>query len=268
MGKPRTNPVTDDQIVESYLDTKSVYRVASALGIGSTTVHRVLCARNVKRDGLKIYRKSITRFQGQEHELRRDYDSGMTLKQLSDRYGPASDYSLKHAIKRAGGVLRENPAPLVQDGEIEAIRSLNADGLGQTAISLKIGRSQSFVSRIMRKHGIAAQSNCGPGHSMWRGGRYPTSSGYIRVWVAADDPMVSMCLADHTVLEHRLVMARSLGRPLLRAESIHHINGDKADNRIENLELRQGKHGKNIVMRCLDCGSHNIGPVGLSTNGA
>lgn len=39
------------------------------------------------------------------------------------------------------------------------------------------------------------------------------------------------------VLEHRLIMARVLGRPLTDDEVVHHRNGDTLDNRLDNLEL-------------------------------
>lgn len=83
----------------------------------------------------------------------------------------------------------------------------------------------------------------GTNNPQWRGGRHKLAGkGYIEVWLPPDDPYRSMIKkrGNHTtnyVLEHRLVMAQFLGRPLESWEVVHHLNGKKDDNRIENLLL-------------------------------
>jgi hypothetical protein len=48
------------------------------------------------------------------------------------------------------------------------------------------------------------------------------------------------------IKEHRHVMEQFLGRKLTRDEEVHHINGDKLDNRIDNLTVLSKKAHSNL----------------------
>jgi hypothetical protein len=76
-------------------------------------------------------------------------------------------------------------------------------------------------------------------HKWYKNGRdewhESSTTGYIWRYVGRQDPQAS----KHSgyVYQHRVVMSEMIGRLLRGNENVHHINGDRKDNRPENLEL-------------------------------
>ena len=103
-----------------------------------------------------------------------------------------------------------------------ALKSVYSSGL-------KAGTSQS-CGCLARE--IAVQRR-GPDHPRWKGGRDINSGGYVRLV----DHIHPNRTKENRILEHIKVMSNYLGRPLINGENVHHINGIRDDNRIENLEL-------------------------------
>ena len=62
--------------------------------------------------------------------------------------------------------------------------------------------------------------------------------GYIRLVIPGKGEELS-----RDILEHRYVMQQHLGRTLHREETVHHKNGNRQDNSLENLELFSNRHG-------------------------
>ena len=102
---------------------------------------------------------------------------------------------------------------------------------------------QSFDARTgenFRKYCSKVCQHAGRRKSTWT----RKKSGYLSFWTGKAEVMV-----------HRIVMAEKLGRDLTDTETVHHVNGDKVDNRPENLELwdHGQPHGQRVVDKIAWC---------------
>jgi hypothetical protein len=130
-----------------------------------------------------------------------------------------------------------------REWNVPQIRQWLEDGRTHQWIADQLGCAAQSIGKVAKLHGLPTMRRGprpGPGHPNWRGGRHTDVDGYVYVWVEGHPhtrARPGKARPNGYVLEHRLVMEQHLGRYLLPAEVVHHLNGNPADNRLENLQV-------------------------------
>ena len=124
---------------------------------------------------------------------------------------------------------------------LDMVIELYESGLTQAEVGKVLGCSQKTVCKFMKRHGIKARSSAcnlpkkyGSNNPAWKGGKN-IHHGYVRIRTPKD--CLSSGDSNGYIREHDYIMEKHIGRPLRKDEVVHHINGVKDDNRIENLML-------------------------------
>lgn len=243
--------VSDAAILEAYRHYRSGAIVARHLHVCDQTVYKVLADHGE--------RATRRKFQGaQLEEVTARYQAGESATALAAAYR-CSSAAVFSALRARQVPIRSSKIRLTAQEKAQAL-SLYTSGktLHETAVALN--RTDATIARFLHASHpgtVRPQHGFGPESKTWKGGTM-VHHGYRYVLLHPSDPFAVMRSKAGYVLEHRIVMARKLGRPLRTAETVHHIDGNQLNNAQENLQIRHGKHGKGAVLCCGDCGSRNI----------
>lgn len=188
------------------------------------------------------------------------YLDGMTIEQLSKEYGLGRK-AISNCIVREGKELRPpgTGERKFSEKEISEMIEMYNNGRGVVSIAKTMKTSAPKVSKNLRLAGVEInEGRLNKKNIDWQPRRRVGPAGYVKIKIHPDDAFYYLTTDGDYILEHRYVMMVNLERALTKDESVHHINGDRQDNRIENLQLRKRYHGKGQKWQCGDCGSHNI----------
>ncbi len=95
----------------------------------------------------------------------------------------------------------------------------------------------------------------------WKGGRYVDSNGYIMIHVGNNLNVKTKW--ESYKKEHVVIMETILNRPLTKEECVHHINGDKSDNRLENLAVIKSNQHHRLAHNSLQQIGYQLVRAGL-----
>jgi len=162
--------------------------------------------------------------------LKEVYEKCGTLQATADYFGVSKKLILNHMKKfNIPRRPRRTKGSMFIEVDVELAKQLLDAGKTLQEVSIAMEITIGTLRRRLAENGIETDR--------YHKGYITTWAGYKKIYV----PNHPYADAKGYVFEHRYIMEQYLGRYLKPNEHVHHKNGNKSDNRIENLELMEGK---------------------------
>lgn len=260
----KLSQVSREELLKLYEEQKlSLRQIGKIYGVSNATVRKRMNEVNIKcRPARSGYRLTLNKLSGVSREelLNLYISQGLSLPQIGEKFGVSASTvqvrmeRLSIPRRPGGGAWHKGTGRLGKVTRAELDELYNKQSLSVIQIAKIYGVADTQMYKKFQELNLPRRVYKGALVWSWNGGKQHCSKGYIAILLEKEDPFYSMADKNGYVKEHRLVMARYLGRPLLRTEIVHHRpDVAKDDNRIEVLYLMPNPSTHNRLSSCFNC---------------